>query len=304
LRELPCGPSQFFALARERYRMLLRRKDMDVALGGNKPYPGPWSDDPVLAAYRFCNVFREDDKTTAWFRYHVRDRYKMHPSNAIVATIAFRWFNRIETGELLLPMLRGEVDQRGLAWDSDFARTALRNVRPLVTGAYMIKTPTGMSKLEGIIWCMERLFDDGSRVISRILSGPDKALEEVHEILCTLPFLGPFMAYEVVTDLRHTNLLCRAADIDTWASPGPGCVRGASWVEFQRGDCLRRGAKRDEATLGKVMRNLMLMSTEERHWPAEWPQWEMREVEHWLCEYDKWCRATYNGQTLKRRYEC
>src|SRR5580765_2305755 len=30
--------------------------------------PKPWTDDPILQSYRFCNVHREDDKVTKWIR--------------------------------------------------------------------------------------------------------------------------------------------------------------------------------------------------------------------------------------------
>ena len=38
------------------------------------------------------------------------------------------------------------------------------------------------------------------------------------------------------------------------------------------------------------------------HWPPNWKRWEMREVEHWLCEYAKYRNAA-NGYRLKRRFK-
>ena len=55
----------YFELAREREQIRRRR------LAGNPP---PWTADPVLQRWRICNVRREDDRTTMWFREHVRDR--------------------------------------------------------------------------------------------------------------------------------------------------------------------------------------------------------------------------------------
>jgi hypothetical protein len=292
LRELSCGPEQFFALARERYRMRERRLQEPLIAGGNAPFTGPWSDDPVLAAYRFCNVHREHDKTTEWFRVKIRDGLRTHPGNDVVATVGFRWFNRIETAEHILDMLQGGE------WDSDLVRRRLQGVSPLVTGAYMIKTPTGKTKLEGIIWCMEQLLAGG--FIERLVSGPDKTLEEAHAILVEAPFLGPFMAYEVVSDLRHTTLLQRATDITTWANPGPGCARGLGWVLYGNPDVFDRH-KADECKVMLYHMGVLLAQTK-THWPDAWPRWEMREVEHWLCEYAKWCTATYEGKSLKRRF--
>ena len=33
----------------------------------------PWTDDPILQEFKFCQVFREDDRTTRWFRTHIRE---------------------------------------------------------------------------------------------------------------------------------------------------------------------------------------------------------------------------------------
>ena len=33
----------------------------------------PWTPDPILQKYKFTNVFRENDRTTVWFRENVRE---------------------------------------------------------------------------------------------------------------------------------------------------------------------------------------------------------------------------------------
>ena len=30
--------------------------------------PPPWTNDPILQQFKFCQVFREDDRTTRWFK--------------------------------------------------------------------------------------------------------------------------------------------------------------------------------------------------------------------------------------------
>ena len=67
----------FFAYARERYRIRLKRN-----AGESKP----WTDDPILAQYSFTEVFREDDKTTRWLRENVRDTFII-----VCAMEANRW---------------------------------------------------------------------------------------------------------------------------------------------------------------------------------------------------------------------
>ena len=50
----------------------------------------------------------------------------------------------------------------------------------------------------------------------------------------------------------------------------------------------------------ELMRELLAVAPS--YWPADFAPWEMREVEHWCCEYDKYRRAK-SGLDLKRRYQ-
>lgn len=283
------SPKQFFAVARERYRMMLAKEGKDEFFTKTN-YNGPWTDDPVLKAFRFCNVFREDDKTTRWFKENIREplNTRENPVKLILATIAFRWFNRIETGELIKQSLLLD------GWNPTVIRATLQDVSPIVTGAYMIKTPAKMSKLEGIIQCMNK-----AASMTEITNLGDMSLQAGHTYLTRVPYIGGFMAYEVISDLRHTCLFEQATDIMDWCHLGPGAARGIKWVTGQE---YNRNSPLDQESMLHACRQLLELSKEKQFWPSEWPKWEMREVEHWLCEYDKWCRGTYNGQSLKRRY--
>ncbi len=84
----------FFTLARER-ESIRRRK----AAGCRDRGPTIRS----CAQWHICNVHREHDRTTAWFREHVRS--KLDGWRAVEATIAFRSFNLIETGERIEDLL-------------------------------------------------------------------------------------------------------------------------------------------------------------------------------------------------------
>lgn len=278
------GVEDFFKYARERYRIHLRRQAGD---------PAPWTEDPVLREWSFCNVFREDDRTTQWFRNNIRNPLKNHP-HVILATIAFRWFNRIETAEKIIDLFSPHI-----AWDSEAVRQRLTGVKPLVTGAYIIKTPNGMSKLDGVLKCIDKVH----ACLPCLTQDLEKAttLQRAHQFLLSFPYLGPFMAYEIVTDLRHTYLLEGATDIMEWAAPGPGCARGLGWVVEGDPDNFSYSCRTDRTLMLEHIRELLLCSTFESNWPRTWPTWEMREVEHTLCEYDKMCRAK-RGQPLKRRY--
>lgn len=302
---------RFFWFARERHAIYLRR-----AAGQPR---ASWTTDLVLQRYRFTNVFRELDATTVWFRRNVRDPMRDSP-NVLLATVLFRWFNRVSTGEaiFLQPALGlGDELPGETAWqafnrllETGPLRAAIRQYcgdGPWVTGSYIIKTPDGMDKLDGVLQCVEWFVRQSAE------SPPDwSSLEAAHRWLRQFPYLGDFMAYEIVTDLRHTALLDSAPDIMTWANPGPGAVRGLNRIH---GRPLKYALRREKAV--REMRDLLALSRDRYHWPqeimpdvmhgshryedqiglsdlvrGEWPYWEMRDVEHTLCEHDKWLRAT------------
>lgn len=281
----------FFNYARERYKI---RWLKDVA-----GHPPPWTNDGILRLYRFCNVFREDDKVTKWIKENVRDPFFDDPA-VLPALVIARWFNRIETMELLL----GGAGKQSLfsEWDSEIARYRLRNCKPLVTGAYMVKTPKGKDKLNGVLWCIDQFMEMWREERSMDGSEFPPRLQELHTWLCTAPYLGPFMAYEVVTDMRWTVFYDNAPDVMTWANPGPGAARGMSRVLGKPVTHFNRHSRKDVAEIMKGMQTLLACSQDPQYWPSRWPKWEMREVEHTLCEFDKYERARTGAGFPKQRY--
>ena len=249
--------------------------------------PKPWSKDEILQKYYFCNCFREQDKTTVWFRENIRAPLDNTPA-VFMATVIFRWFNKIETGKMLL--------ERKLYtnWDEHKAVILLRDLnknQPVFTSAYMIKCGNGPPgcKIPMVCNCITQLWRCKEILVEACLSSNN--LESVHSHLCTFRGLGGFMSYEVVTDLRHTYLLKTATDIDTWANPGPGCLRGLSWLLYgcQDGRVSHPLAKMHEL-LPRVRAALPHM------------KFEMRDIEHLLCESDKYNRALYGTGKNKRNY--
>jgi hypothetical protein len=271
--------------------------------------------DPILSRYSFCNVFRELDKTTKWLADNVRGPMnKARDPNLMLAVVLFRMFNRIETGEAFFR------DDNLLGGSSAFdayvrtnkveplRRAALARMGskgPFVTGSYIIAGPPGMSKLDGMLKVVH-WFRTGTATWH---DGTDKSwhqvalmkrvsLEQMHSWLRQFDYFGVFHSYEIVTDLRWTHILGHAPDIHTWANPGPGCRRGLNRLY---------GRDKDEP-FGEKERILeemdFVLEAAGDYWtdfahrmrdaapklktPMEW---EMRDVEHTLCEFDKYERT-------------
>lgn len=255
----------------------------------------PYTSDPIFQQWRFCCVHREHDRTTMWFAENVRgplDR-ELKSQRLLESTLIFRWFNLVETGERILDLLLH-------GWDGPEARRRLEGVSPVVTGAYIVRTPWGMSKLEGVVDMVHNALE----IIRRepVFREFD-SLRGVWSSLRSLPYMGGFTSYEVVSDLRWTHLLRDAPDICTWANAGPGCARGLGWVVAGDPGRFCHTSERDQLEMLHIMQNLLKLSLGRLDlWPINFHPWEMREVEHWACEFDKWKRAE-RGDRLKRRFQ-
>jgi len=297
------SPEAFFAFARARHQIFLDR---------NSGKPRPWTDDPILQQYRFTNVFREEDRTSLWFRHYVRCWLsKMSEECQVLGTILFRTLNRTESGEILFQqndLFRGEpVGWRyvkGLATIEEVEanlRTAIPR-GPWVTGAYIVKTPDGMDKLTGALWIVE----EARKRLPALVGGhplqtTPRTLEAFWLALQKFPYIGGFTGYEIVTDLRHLPILRDAPDIMSWANAGPGAVRGLHRVH---GRDHRKSLSQAQAC--REMQDLLSIARSDlTAWPEHgrlWPEWEMREVEHTLCEFDKYERVRLGEGTPRGRF--
>lgn len=306
---------RFFAYARERHRVYLARERGD---------PPPWTYDPILRQYRFTCVFRELDRTTLWFRDNVREKLRAEPE-CLLATVFFRWFNRITTGEVLFNQLQFPLESVATtAWqqfklfgDTSHARSALLASYPdgpWVTGSYMIRSPNDMTKLDGILhlcaefWKMTVHGVGWRQTAQHMLDHPGEVtMEGFTRWLQQTPGQGPFLAYEVACDLQHTDLLCRAPDIMTWANVGPGALRGLNRIHGRINPNPRKPSHKYRTNLSEAqaldeMRELLSMSRIEGNWLQAWGVWDMRTVEHNLCESDKHNRVRLGEGTPRQLF--
>lgn len=308
---------RFLYWIHERHAIYLRKE-----AGQDKP----WTDDEILQNYFFTNPYRENDKVTKWFREKVRGPLSEDP-RVVFATIAFRWFNLPETGLTLMGHwpagTKDEVKWRKegrrsvpdrpnllLEWDPKEALRRLAEVRsmkrPVFTGAFMINSPGGEPKLEAIIRRVTNVWEDREALRAAITEPEQKPLrlKDAHRFLLRYEGLGGFMAYEVVCDLRYTEWLRNAPDKMTWCNPGPGAIRGAyrvKGIDFPKGNNSSSPPKPkdwDRFTAGLLLtcrRRLGSMNNTA-------PDFEMREVEHSLCEFDKYERMLWGDGRAKRVY--
>ena len=104
--------------------------------------PKPWTDDPILRNYTFCNIYREEDRGTKWAIKNIITPNSANDCNLVFQTIAYRSINRIKTIEHVgLPDLT--------SFDADLFCQGLSEVKqqgwePITGRAYRIWSIEGM----------------------------------------------------------------------------------------------------------------------------------------------------------------
>lgn len=194
--------------------------------------PAPWTADPILQRYRFCNVRRRDDRVSRWLIGNVFPRALTMTTPAFIQLVALcRWINWPPTIKKIL--------------ESEYVGTSLidlpaigKTIDCLVvddvkawTGAYMVRAPSkkkypGMSKGTFVCEVVVEALDDVRDMLKDVVSAIRPSAEKTFCVLQTVPNYGSFMAGQIVADLTYTPLLDKAYDLNTWAPQGPGSKRG------------------------------------------------------------------------------
>ncbi len=183
VRLSPAEPTEvyetYWRFAAERQAIFFRR------LAG---LPGPWTSDPILARYKFTNVYRASDRVSQYLIRHVIYRGKQEPAEIFFRTILFKLFNRIDTWERLETAF-GEVTYTGY-------------------------------KFEHYDRVLTSAMDKGERIYSAAYIMP----AEVFERLRSYPSIGGFLAYQFATDLNYSPLINFSER--EFVVPGPGALNG------------------------------------------------------------------------------
>lgn len=270
------------------------RERESVRIRKDSGVPPPWTADPVIANYRFCNVRREDDRVTIWIRENIRKPYAKHPHLWLMLCIA-RQINHPDTLHELIESTEGwPLDNFSPEFMAHVMNDRQARGLKVYTGAYMISAPPtkGADKqtyiaetVIGKLWTAREAF--GRYLRQEPPFAP--TLAGMHERLSAFNGWGPFMAYQAVVDMRFTPLLNGSADIETWWAAGPGTLRGLNRLNGRDKDYpLKQPQARSE------LRNLW-------HAVQTWGEVPMdaTDVPNICCEFDKWMRVR-NGEGKPR----
>jgi hypothetical protein len=266
----PATLEDFAYWINERHQIYLRKQKGD---------PKPWSDDPIFQQWKFTNVYRQLDTGTIWLTDMLKT--KSTPELIVFNVIWYRLFNWWEHARDL-----GFVNCYEAV--ENYITECHKSHKKIFTSShyqasYAIQQPEG-AWFHYLRACKEAW---NQRSFIAGLSYFDSMKVLFHK-LKQIYLIGDFFAYEIVCDLRFALNL--ELDKLTWANVGPGAERG-----------LKRLGMLSKLTSMRLLFDTAKDYLKPHVFECEWP-FEFREIEHSLCEFDKYQRIKTGVGHPRQRY--
>lgn len=238
-----------------------------------------WTKDLILGRFRFCNVFREDDRVTRWIAKNWRAPLAGH-ANMFFAMSVARLVNWPGTLSLMDPLMIASKWHPRLLVKAVAHQRA--HGRKAWGGAYIVSTNgQSMDKAEYVACKVLGPLWEQRTHLSPVLGD---TLENFSEHLQEHNGFKGFMAGQVIADMKYDSKgpLFHAEDWDTWAVSGPGSRRGlnrmcdrdlrAPWKEREWMELVRklRQQVNSRSSIGAL---------------------HAQDIQNCLCEFDKYERV-------------
>jgi hypothetical protein len=196
---------------------------------------GTWvTEDPILQRFRFTNAYRASDRVSQFLIRDVIYDKERSWEDTCLRVVLFKLFNKIETWV----SLEEKVEE---------INTESFNVNLFASCLGQVREEAGTLYSAAYIMPSAQVFGSRSkhvnhvRLVGKMLAEhlPDRLVEsasarDAFQVLLDYPSIGPFLAYQLLTDLSYTPYLDFSES--EFVCPGPGAVDGLSKCFSDPGD--------------------------------------------------------------------
>jgi hypothetical protein len=269
----------YWKLAYERQEIFFKK------IKGEEP---PYTQDPILQSFKFCNVYRASDRVSQFLIKDVIYSSKNQTEEeALFRIFFFRLLNKIETWQKFEEEL-GEISLENYnfsIWSKILTR--LKEKEPIYGNAFILcanKSFGYNEKHKNHLKLLEHVFLTPAR--RNALIGV-KSLKELIEKLKELPLIGDFMAYQIAIDFNYSEVFNFSEN--DFTVPGPGAKRGIA-------KCFSKttGVTSEEIILSMVENQEMEFARLGLQFRSLWGRpMHAIDAQGMFCELDKYCRARF-----------
>ena len=284
----------YWYFANERQNIFIKK------LNGDTP---PWTNDPILKTYKFCNSYRVNDRVSQYLLKNVIYNGKTYKDeDMLFRIILFKLFNKESTWELLLKEFKDiTLSTFDMKEYSKILTNAINDNIKIYNDAYISCATKAFGydrKHDNHLALLNKMF-----IIDKVQDKILKCInmEQAFKIIKSYPLIGNFMAYQLITDINYSNIVDWKEDEFTVA--GPGSLRGIKKCFIDKGnlsneDIIRYMYNHQEEEFKRL--NLDFKTIGNR-------KLQLIDIQNIFCELDKYCREKVpslksNRTKIKKKY--
>ena len=265
--------------------------------------PAPWTNDPILQEYKFCNSYRVNDRVSQYLLSNVIYNGKNYSNeDMLFRIILFKLFNKESTWELLLNNFK-EITLKNFNFNeySKVLENTISNGIKIYNDAYISCATKAFGynrKHDNHLALINKMFIE-DRIQDKIVRC--KTMEEGFNIIRDYPLIGNFMAYQLVTDINYSTVVNWREDEFTIA--GPGSLRGIKKCFIDKGnlsneEIIRYMYVHQDEEFKRLNLNFKRIGNR----PLQ-----LIDCQNIFCELDKYCRQAIpslksNRTKIKKKY--
>lgn len=266
-------------------------------------YPAPWTEDPILQTYKFCNSYRVNDRVSQYLLKNVIYSKKTYSKeNMLFRIILFKLFNKESTWELLIDNFNDiTLDDFKPKEYSKVLENAISNDKKIYNDAYISCANKAFGynrKHDNHLALLNKMFNI-DKIQNKILKC--KTMEEAFNIIKSYPLIGNFMAYQLVTDINYSDIVNWQENEFTVA--GPGSLRGIKKCFIDKGkytneDIIRYMYEHQDQEFKRLGLDFKKIGNRKL---------QLIDCQNIFCELDKYCREALpdlksNRTKIKKKY--